>query len=63
MVSETPRNFNSISKMITTPNSPFAFTLNDINGRQKLISLLSDNEGKNTGSSRFGAKLVNIQEY
>jgi hypothetical protein len=63
MVSETARDFSSISQMITRPNSPFAFTLNDIKGRQKLVSLLTDNNGENKGSSRYGATLIKIEEY
>ncbi|WP_108646445.1 DUF4384 domain-containing protein [Polynucleobacter rarus] len=63
MVSETPRDFSSISQMISKPNIPFAYALNDIAGRQKLISLLTDNSGISNGSSRYGAKLVTVQEY
>lgn len=63
VVSETPRDFSLISKLMTSPNMPFAMTLNDIDSRQKLISLLTTNDGQTNASTRFGAQLLSVQEY
>jgi Caspase domain/Domain of unknown function (DUF4384) len=61
IVSETPRNLNSLSFFGSDSNSPFVYSLNTLQGRNNLIRFLI--QKNNSGSSdKFAAKIFSISE-
>lgn len=61
MVTDTPRDLDYFESMGQDKNSPFVYTLADLNGRSNLINYLT---GKNLNdrSEKFGAKIIAINE-
>ncbi len=61
LVTDSPRQINSLSMAPPTASEPFTFALNDIGGRAALIDFLTGS-GVNGRSSSFGAQLLMVKE-
>jgi hypothetical protein len=61
MVTDSPRQINTLAMASPTAAEPFTYTLNDIGGRAALIDFLTGS-GINGRSESFGAKLISIKE-
>ena len=61
MVTDSPRQINTLTMASPTAAEPFTYTLNDIGGRAALIDFLTGS-GINGRSESFGAKLVSVKE-
>ena len=61
MVSDSPRDLNSLEALGADPNSPFVYALNNLKGRGALIDYLTGKtpEGK---SEKFAAKILTVSE-
>jgi len=61
MVTDSPRDLNYLEALGEDKNSPFVYTLADINGRSNLINYLTGKLGDDK-SEKFGAKIITINE-
>jgi hypothetical protein len=61
LVTDSPRQINSLSMAPPTASEPFTFALNDIGGRAALIDFLTGS-GVSGRSSSFGAQLIMVKE-
>ena len=61
LVTDSPRQINSLSMAPPTASEPFTFALNDIGGRAALIDFLTGS-GVNGRSSSVGAQLLMVKE-
>ena len=60
MVSDTPRDLKTLGDFGNDQNSPFVYSLNNLEGRKQLINFLTKNI--NGGSERFAAEIVSVSE-
>jgi hypothetical protein len=61
MVTDSPRDLSYLEGLGADKNSPFVYTLADINGRSNLINYLTGKLGSDK-SEKFGAKIITINE-
>jgi hypothetical protein len=61
MVTDSPRDLNYLESLGEDKNSPFVYTLANINGRSNLINNLTGKLGDDK-SEKFGAKIITINE-
>jgi hypothetical protein len=61
MVTDSPRQINTLAMAPPTAAEPFTYALNDIGGRASLIDFLAGS-GVNGRSQSFGAKLLTVKE-
>lgn len=61
MITDSPRQLNSLVMASPTASEPFTYALNDLGGRSALIDFLTGSGVKGRSES-FGAKLISVKE-
>ena len=61
IVSDNPRDLNALGAIGNDPNSPYTYTLNNLQGRSTLINYLTG-KGPEGSSEKFSAQILSVQE-
>jgi len=61
IVSDSPRDLNALGALGRDPNSPYTYTLNNLQGRSSLINYLTG-KGSEGSSEKFSAQILSVQE-